>query len=182
MPREKYDWSDLNELYTIKQLSTCEIAKLKGCSRFAVGGALKKLSIKTRSKEEGKRLAFRQNKIAMPSGSNHHFWKGGAYKDRGYIRVLNKNHHRANREGYVLEHIFVWEQYHQKPLPQGWIIHHLNGIKTDNRPENLVATPSKKHSLIIPKLKEKIRRLEIENGQLRRALEDSQAIFYIGEN
>ena len=35
---------------------------------------------------------------------------------------------------------------------------------------------------LIPIQQQKIRELEAENARLRRALEDSQMIFYIGEN
>lgn len=36
----------------------------------------------------------------------------------------------------MLEHRWVWEQAHG-PIPRGAMIHHINGIKTDNRIENL---------------------------------------------
>jgi len=55
-------------------------------------------------------------------------------------------------------------------------------VKADNRPDNLVAYPKQKHFELIPGMAGRIRRLEIENRQLRRALEDSQMMFYIGEN
>ena len=41
-----------------------------------------------------------------------------------------------------LEHRYVWEQ-HNGPIPEGCVIHHINGVKTDNRIENLMClTPS----------------------------------------
>ena len=42
--------------------------------------------------------------------------------------------------------------------------------------------PRGRHRAIIPQMAKKIRQLEIENRQLRRALELNQSIFYIGEN
>ena len=98
----------------------------------------------------------------------------------GYIKV-----YQVEKEGpnpYEYEHRLVWEEYHQKKLPKGWAVHHLNGIRNDNRPENLLAMPQGKHRDIIPEMAKRLRQLEIENRQLRRALENSQSIFYLGEN
>jgi hypothetical protein len=69
-------------------------------------------------------------------------------------------HPRANKDGYIQEHIVVWEQTHNKPVPQGWHVHHLNGIKNDNRPRNLVALPSTKHYLILQAKARRIQELE----------------------
>jgi len=33
---------------------------------------------------------------------------------------------------YEYEHRLVWEK-HNGPLPSDWIVHHLNGVRTDNR-------------------------------------------------
>lgn len=95
---------------------------------------------------------------------NHPNWKGGrvalAGGARGYIGILKPDHPRANKGGYVLEHILVWEEAHGKPLPKGWIIHHLNGIKNDNRPSNLIALPNKKHYLVLQAKAKRIQELE----------------------
>ena len=79
-------------------------------------------------------------------GSNHPNWKGGRYKNsKGYIVLKCPDHPRADRDGYVAEHILVWEKTHGKLLPLNWHIHHLNGIKDDNRPENLLGLPRDRH-------------------------------------
>lgn len=87
----------------------------------------------------------------------------------GYVLVRTQQHHRANKYGYVLEHILNWEQAHGKPLPPGWVIHHLNGIKHDNRLDNLVALPNKKHAHILEAKAKRIQALEAalrNQGQL----------------
>lgn len=80
----------------------------------------------------------------------------------GYIKILAPNNFRADKRGYVQEHIVVWENYHKKALPKGWIVHHLNGIKNDNRPENLLAIPQRQHSswLVMKAQAERIKELE----------------------
>jgi hypothetical protein len=100
------------------------------------------------------------------TGEKHHNWKGGKMMRSGYVMLLRPDHPRANRDGYVLEHILVWEQAHGKPLPKGWIVHHLNGIKNDNRPQNLPAMPNKKHYLVLQAKAKRIQELEaLLNGQ-----------------
>lgn len=93
----------------------------------------------------------------------HWGWKGGRHKIKaGYIDCYRPDHPHTHDGKYVREHILVWEQFHGRALPKGYIIHHLNGIRDDNRPENLVAVPRRQHECrTVPKLLQKrIRELE----------------------
>jgi len=65
-------------------------------------------------------------------------WKGGRRKNlSGYIMIKNRDHHRAQGNGYVLEHILVMEEMLGRPLTDGETVHHCNGDKAENRPYNL---------------------------------------------
>ena len=63
-------------------------------------------------------------------------WKGGVHKhSKGYIMVKQPNHPKNN--GYQFEHILVMESQLGRKLLSGENVHHLNGIRDDNRIENL---------------------------------------------
>lgn len=74
-------------------------------------------------------------------------WKGGRSLQKGYVFVRVKDEAGGPGVGalYRGEHILNWERANQKPLPKGWVVHHLNGVKDDNRIENLAAMPRHNH-------------------------------------
>ena len=104
-------------------------------------------------------------------------WKGGRYSpqndDRVYIYA--PEHPKAKiYGGYVPEHILVWEQAHGCRVPNGWDVHHKNGVAEDNRMENLEAKPHNEHNGVVDRiaaLENRAAILEAENTALRRQLE-----------
>ena len=70
-------------------------------------------------------------------GANNSNWKQGRSESKGYVLV--RTGHVNGGAAYTPQHRLVWEQSHGQTIPKGFVVHHLNGIKTDNRPENLVA-------------------------------------------
>jgi hypothetical protein len=78
-------------------------------------------------------------------GDKHHGWKGGRYKNGdGYWMIRMPNHPRANN-GYVFEHIVIYENYH-KCCILPWIhVHHDDKDIENNHPDNLVLVTCSKH-------------------------------------
>lgn len=71
-------------------------------------------------------------------GENHHNWKGGMYRHTdGYLRIKAEGHPRADRDGYVMEHILVVEEFIERFLKDDETVHHIDGNKSNNSPDNL---------------------------------------------
>ncbi len=81
------------------------------------------------------------------------FWKSGKHLDsRGYILIwLSQDdffYPTANTSSYVFEHRLIMAKHLGRNLHRWEFVHHKNGIKTDNRIENLELTGSLyEHSL-----------------------------------
>lgn len=73
-------------------------------------------------------------------------WKGGRFRTTdGYIRILRPGHLSANGRGYVMEHRLVMEEHLGRDLEPSEIVHHINGIRDDNRIENLILVTRDNH-------------------------------------
>jgi hypothetical protein len=88
------------------------------------------------------------NRSEARKGEKSSNWNGGIRTTKkGYRMVLCPGHHRSDSSGYVMEHIFVWEKETGIPLPDNCCVHHLNGIKDDNRIENLCVMLQRAHTV-----------------------------------
>ncbi len=74
-------------------------------------------------------------------------WKNGKYTDKatGYCYIYQPFHPFAKNGRYVAEHRLVMEKHLGRYLTRDEVVHHLNGIKTDNRIENLKLSTKSHH-------------------------------------
>lgn len=127
---------------------TCYFKSLKGRTPWNLGKKHRPETIKKMEKSHalhpGKTHSAKTRlKASKTFIANKHLgdkatnWKGGRITDiYGYIRIYSPNHPN-NVNGYVLEHRLVAEKSLGRLLSRFEIVHHINQVKTDNRPKNL---------------------------------------------
>lgn len=159
----RYHWTDA-QLVSMATLysdghSLRGIAERMGCSRRTIEHHLRKQGVQLRPRG----MQTERQKLY---GERHPNWRGGVHRRHadvrrtgsGYVSRLAREHPYCSRDGYVLEHRLVVERYLQATnrghpglgddgyLRPDWVVHHRNGVKDDNRLENLQPLPRKQHN------------------------------------
>lgn len=75
--------------------------------------------------------------LAEAGGNHPNYGTGINTTSDGYIRLLKPEHPNASQKGYVQEHHLVMEKMIGRYLVSPENVHHINGVRDDNRPENL---------------------------------------------
>ena len=107
-------------------------------------------------------------------GVNNPRWKGGRMRSvDGYIKILLQPsdffYPMCDDRGYVYEHRLLIAKGLGRCLNTTEVVHHLNGIRNDNRPSNLVLLPDTKHRRVLAAKAKRIQQLEAllkQQGQL----------------
>ena len=90
------------------------------------------------------------NHLPKPRGSASPRWTGGRYVTRGYVYVMGPGHPNADARGRVAEHVAVAVRARGgRALPLGAEIHHVNGVRGENRVGNLVVCQDRAYHFLL---------------------------------
>jgi hypothetical protein len=79
-----------------------------------------------------------RHRPALPRPRKGRVVGGKGFTDaQGYRYLFRPDHPNAQKSGKILEHVYVMAEKLGRPLRKGENVHHLNGVRDDNRPENL---------------------------------------------
>lgn len=85
-----------------------------------------------------KRLGLKTQRTGPRSGPGHPNWKGGRMLDRdGYVSIWMPQHPDARKSGRILEHRLIMSRMLGRRLKDEEVVHHKDGNKQNNRPDNL---------------------------------------------
>lgn len=157
--------SKVKEEY-LSGFSSEELSGKYGCSAVHILRILKSLGVKSREQSEAIKLSHSRpktkrkmslsatgralsesakDKLRERTGSKNHNWRNGlTITGSGYLQFTNSPANGEHRS--KLLHIIICEHKYNRPLKNGEHVHHIDGNKLNNHPDNLMILSASDHA------------------------------------
>jgi hypothetical protein len=107
------------------------------CTQCGVTFKREKAALEQMQRQKSKPFCSRQCSSAFRRGKRIVGRKGKYVDPKGYIHVYIPEHPMAGSTGYIPEHRLIMEKFLGRSIYPEETVHHKNGIRNDNRLENL---------------------------------------------
>lgn len=166
----------LHNAYVVEQRSIKQIAEDINTTPGNIHSHLQVLGIRTRDSREAHELGFPEGRFGDKAAN----WKGGRIVKGEYIFTYAPNHPQATKDNqHVQEHRLVMEKVLGRYLEPYEVVHHRDGNKKNNDPDNLEVKTRGRHvsehfkaSHEVLQMREELERLRKENAELRARLNE----------
>jgi HNH endonuclease len=124
---------------------------------------------------EGEQSRHRRCKSCSKRGNRCYNWKGGRIlRADGYIEVwIAPNdffYPMVCRRGYILEHRLIMAKHLNRCLSPWEVVHHENGIRNDNRIENLAILKCQSDHFVTIQMQKQINKQQEEIDALKKQI------------
>lgn len=169
MKKQIWDKTHLEYLYWHDGKTIKEIAAILHRTHAAVSWAFDRFGIPKRNRSQASSLSSQH---IERGGEKAPRWHGGSRKTKaGYVEVWvapdDFFHSMAGKGNYVKEHRLVMAKVLYRCLLPWEVVHHKNGIKDDNRLENLQLLPGARQHATDLELKRRVKQQQREILSLR---------------
>jgi hypothetical protein len=138
-------------LFSTTQLTFEQIAQEVGCTYKVVWKRIHDNFTKEQIKKR-KSLNYSRSKMGAKNPmlgkvrEQHHGWKGECSDCKGYLTICPPQWYKTTARRVFVHHVVMAEALELPCIPRGFVVHHVDGNKTNNHIDNLALMTQSDHT------------------------------------